>query len=254
LELAVTAEQVACYLRQNPDFLVTQPELLMELAPPVRWSEDAVVDMQQFMVNTLRGELDGLRDCAQAVIETSRCNMDLQRRTHAAVLELLAAPSLDGLARFITDDLPVLLDVDAAALGFEPVRSEHPPSPSMAEALAKDTPAPTADVAAEKGIQGLAEDVVPLAPGDVDRLLGAGREVALIRSLVDDGGLFDHADGAVLSAAFARLQSEDGALIGLLALGSFQESTFHPGQGTELIAFLAKIVQWCAARLIATSA
>ena len=42
--------------------------------------------MQRYMVESLRGEIAGLRDCANEVIETSRANLAIQTRTHAAVL------------------------------------------------------------------------------------------------------------------------------------------------------------------------
>ena len=54
--------------------------MLDALAPPARWSGDGVVDMQQYLINRNRSEMDELRDCAQDVIETSRSNMSTQTR------------------------------------------------------------------------------------------------------------------------------------------------------------------------------
>ena len=90
------------------------------MTPPARWSGDTVVDMQRYMVESLRGEIAGLRDCANEVIETSRANLAIQSRTHAAVLALVAAPDIDQLIRAVSDDLPILLDVDVAVLSIEP--------------------------------------------------------------------------------------------------------------------------------------
>ena len=38
--------------------------------------------------------------------------------------------------------------------------------------------------------------------------------------------------------------------VGLLGFGCRRDGAFHPGQGTELLRFLAKIVEVCVARLL----
>ena len=94
-DAGLTDEQVVAYLREHPDFFAQRAALLQIMTPPARWSGDTVVDMQRYMVESLRGEIAGLRDCANEVIETSRANLAIQSRTHAAVLALVAAPDLD---------------------------------------------------------------------------------------------------------------------------------------------------------------
>jgi uncharacterized protein YigA (DUF484 family) len=219
-----TAEQVAEYLRLHPDFLALRPELFKVMTPPERWTGESVVDMQRFMVDTLRGELDGLRDTTHDVIETSRSNMAFQSRTHDAVLAVLAAGDLQELIETVSDELPVLLDVDMAVIGFEPTDS-----------------------------LGVAcSDIAGLDDGDVDRLIGVGRDVALIREMNDDGTVFAGGAGLVRSAALARLRPGGAAPTGLLALGLRREGAFHPGQGTELLRFLARVVERCLRRLLDT--
>jgi uncharacterized protein YigA (DUF484 family) len=217
---AVTDDQVTDYLRRHPDFLALRPELFGVMTPPARWTGESVVDMQRFMVETLRGELNGLRDTAHDVIETSRSNMAFQSRTHDAVLALLAAANIPELVETVTDELPVLLDVDMAVIGFEPTASL---------ALA-------------------CSDVGRYDDGEVDRLIGVGRDVALIRAMVDDGTVFAGGAGLVRSAALARLRPEPPLPTGMLALGLRREGAFHPGQGTELLRFLARVVERCLRR------
>jgi hypothetical protein len=219
---AVTDDQVAEYLRLHPDFLALRPELFREMTPPARWSGESVVDMQRFMVETLRGELDGLRDTTHEVIETSRSNMAFQSRTHDAVLALLSAGDIQELVETVTDELPVLLDVDMAVVGFEPMES-------LALACA---------------------DIGRLDDGEVDRLIGVGRDVALIRAMTDDGTIFAGGAGLARSAALARLRPGAALPTGLLALGLRREGAFHPGQGTELLRFLARVVERCLRRLL----
>ena len=204
-EASFADEQVVEYLRQHPDFFADRAELLQIMTPPVRWSGDTVVDMQRYMVESLRGEIAGLRDCANEVIETSRANLAIQSRTHAAVLALVAVPDLDHLIRAVCDDLPILLDVDVAMLSLEP-------APAL-----------------ELMIGGIGR----LQSGDVERFVGAG----LVRS-----------------AALARIRCGEEAPVGLLAFGSRRDAAFHPGQGTELLRFLAKVVEVCLVRMLPTPA
>jgi uncharacterized protein YigA (DUF484 family) len=220
----MTSQSVAAYLIRHPDFLTDHPELMKALTPPSRWNGDAVVDLQSFMVDMLKSELEGLRNCAQEVIETSRSNMTNQTRTHAAVLALIAAGDLERLMRIITDDLPVLLDVDVAVIGLEGVVMTN---------------------------EGDAE-IRKLAAGDVDRLMKSNQEAVLFSSITDDGSIFAHAGALVRSAALARLRLEPLQAEGFLALGSRHEAAFRGGQGTELLRFLARVIERCLLRIVTT--
>lgn len=214
--------QVEDYLREHPEFFIERADLLQSMTPPARWSGNTVIDMHRFMVESLRGEIAGLRDCANEVIETSRANLATQTRTHAAVLALVAAADLDQLVRAVSDDLPILLDVDVAMISIEP----------------------------GPGLQPMVGGIGRLRGGDVDRFLGTGRDVALFRAMVDDGTIFGAGAGLVQSAALARVRCGDDAPAGLLAFGSRRDGAFHPGQGTELLRFLAKVAEACLVRLM----
>ena len=221
-DLEVSDERVADFLRRNPDFLADRPELLAALTPPSRWSDNAVVDMQKAMVEILREEMAGLRACTQEVIETSRLNMTNQTRTHSAILALIAADDIDRLARIVADDLPLFLDVDVAVLALEP-GCERP--------------------AGETEIRALEE-------GDVDDLIGAGQDALLLDKVMDGGDIFGSGAGLVRSAAFVRLRPGTEAPAGLLALGCRHEGAFHVKQGTELLRFLAQVLELCLHRFV----
>jgi uncharacterized protein YigA (DUF484 family) len=215
-------EAVAAYLRRNPDFLARRPDALDGQSAPARWSGDGVVDFQQYMLERLRGEMEELRTCASDLIETSRSNMSNQTRTHAAVLAMVGTADFAQTVRMVRDDLPLLLTVDAVTIGFEP---------------------------AARPIAGLAlPDVQRLPEGAVDGLLGAGQDVALLRQARDDGTVFGAAAGLVRSAALARIRPGAAVPVGLLALGTRGDAAFHPGQGTELVGFLALVVERCVHR------
>ena len=214
---------VADYLRDHPDFLIRNPDVLDALAPPARWSGDGVVDMQQYLINRNRSEMNELRDCAQDVIETSRSNMSTQTRAHAAVLALLATRQWGDIVHVVSHDWPLLLDVDVVSVAFEP-------------ATRPDT----------RLVQG---DLGQLAADSIDRLLGDDQDVRLFRELNDDGSLFGSGAGLVRSAALVRMRPSDNLPAGLLALGA-RGASFHPGQGTELLTFLCRVLEQSIARAL----
>ncbi|MFQ5765525.1 MAG: DUF484 family protein [Rhodospirillales bacterium] len=218
----ISGDNVAEYLRRNPDFFADRLELLSAMAAPQRWTGDGVVDMQRFLLERRLGEIEDLRNCAREVIETSRTNMSVQTRTHAAVLALLSVTEAEQLNRVVADDLPLLLDVDVVTLGFEP------------DGDAKAAPG---------GI-----DAARMGAGAIDKVLGAEENIRLVRAMKDDGAIFGSAAGLVRSAALARLKPGPLVPAGLLALGS-RGSAFRPRQGTELIAFLARVFESCLHRL-----
>jgi len=219
-------DQVIAYLRRNADFLFRHPELLLVLSPPSRWtSADGIVDMQVFIIDRLRDELEQVKGAAEHIIHTSRSNLSTQARTHQAVVALLEATDVPSLARAVAEDLPQFLDVDIANLCFEPP--------------ATLTPALNAP-----GIRWL-------AMGDVTRQLGGeDRDCALNDEMPGDPLLFGEGASLVQSSAIVRLMTDDGCPIGVIALGSRHGKTFHTGQGTELLSFLAHVIGACLSRFL----
>ena len=222
----LSGEQVSNFLSNNPNFFEENPDTLQSLEIPSRWTGDGVADMQKFMLEQLRGEIDNLRDCTQDVIETSRTNMSVQTRTHTAVLALLFASNFNQLISVIIEDFPLLLDIHAAIIGFEPANS---PDTELQN-----------------------DSVTCYLPGDVDQLIGQDEDVVLMQNVNDDGSLFGEGAGLVHSAALARLRPGLRTPMGLLALGA-RGSAFYPGQGTELIGFLARVIERCIDRCLATT-
>jgi len=221
---ACEAERIEEYLLRHPDFFVGRADLLRGLTAPARWSGEAVVDLHRFQVESLRDEMEGLRDCASEVIETSRANLAIQGRTHAAVLALVAATDVDALVHVVAEDLPILLGVDVVVVAVE----------------------------RGAGVSPLIPGVRYCPMGTVHALLGDG-DVRLLRQIYDDGALFGAAAGLVRSAALVRIACEPIASVGMLAFGSRADGGFHPKQGTELLRFLAKVVEVCLYRMLAAS-
>jgi uncharacterized protein YigA (DUF484 family) len=216
----IAPDDVAVFLMQNPTFFTEHPDVLDCVDLPDRFSTTGagVVDFQKYQLERRDSEIDELRTCAQDVIETSRSNMSVQTRTHAAVLAMLHASTLPQLYRIVCDDLPILLDVDVAVVGFEP---------------ADDTNVAT-----------LSEHLRALPAGTVDSIIGQDQDVQLYREFWDDGTVFGSAAGLVKSAAISRIKPVVTMPTGLIALGT-RDETFRPGQGTELFSFLARVIEAC---------
>jgi uncharacterized protein YigA (DUF484 family) len=221
----LAAADVAAYLRRHPDFLINRPELLAVLTPPDREMGDGVVDLQRFMLERLRTDVARLKLVQRKLVSTSRANLQNQTRVHGAVLAMLAATTFEHLIAVVTEELTLLLDIDAVGLCVETPHGK------------------TIRLGGPKGAA-LAAGVQMLEPGSVDELLGTGHDVLLRSDVVGDPALFGTAAaGLVRSDALVRLRVSSAAPIGLLALGARKPGAFHPGQGTELLTFLAQVIE-----------
>ncbi|MDE1149555.1 MAG: DUF484 family protein [Azospirillaceae bacterium] len=217
---ALTAEDVATYLRETPDFLQQHPDLIHHLVPPAEDRGNGVADLQHFMLLKLRREVADLTAQQEELIATARANINNQSRVHAAALFLMDAQNFEHLIQTITTDLAVLLDLDLACLVVEQPEDSRlalhhdRTGLQLAEAGAINRWLNKRDVILRGNIQGLTEIYGPAAP--------------IIRS-----------------EALVRLQIGPEAPIGLLAFGSRDADLFHAGQGTELLCFLARVVERC---------
>lgn len=217
----LSEQEVNEYLQRNREFLLDNPDLVSVLIPPAKHSGDNVLDLQHFMLERLQEENRRLTGHWDQLIATSRSNMAGQTQIHAAILVALEADSLEALVHAVTADWPQILDVDTVTLGTE------------------------GDPAAFGGVpeSGLRQ----LGPGLVDRLLGGERDVVLRTGGDELDEIFGPAAPLVQSDALVRLAigsgMEDGFSPCLLAMGAREADKFHPGQGTELLVFLARVLE-----------
>lgn len=212
-----TGSEVADYLRHHPDFLTEHPDLVRLLTPPAHDHGEGVIDMQRYMLERLRGELGKLQESQNELIATARENLSIQSRVHAAILAMLGASTLEHLIEVITTDLAVHLEVDAVVLGFE---------------------------AADRVSPGQETRGLRLFPkGRIDRLMAGGRDIVLLADTPGESELFGSAASLVRSQALLRMQLRRDAPVGVLAFGARDPDKFHPGQGTELLTFLGRVVE-----------
>ncbi|SMH58210.1 DUF484 family protein [Azospirillum agricola] len=212
----LSAEDVCAYLRDHPDFLVQNADLVHHLTPPSLDRGRGVVDLQAFMVERLRGEVRRLKAEQRELIATSRANLNSQNRIHAAVLFLLDAQSFEQLIQTITTDLAVLLDLDVACLVVESNGADIPHVHTSG--------------------------VRVVEPGAIAERLGRA-DVVLNKDIQGDPELYGPGAGLVRSEALIRIHVSSETPEGMLAFGSREPDTFHGGQGTELVGFLARVVE-----------
>lgn len=207
------SDEVAEYLRRNPDFLRRHPDLLTVLSPPGR-DEGGVVDLQRVMVERERQNNSELREALQELLEIGASNQSGMSRVHDAALRAAGQRRFAALAAIVSGEWPDILGCDGAALAFETRAEALPAAPGFAA----------------------------LAPRRVDMLVGDGDarlEGGLKGSPAD---LFGPEAKTVASMALLRLDTGPRGPAGLLALASRDPAHFQAGQGTELLVFLARMI------------
>jgi len=214
----VSESDVAAFLARDPEFFARHHDLLDRMVLPAERATPSVVDLRAYLVDRQRGEIDRLRRQQRAIVSASRANMNTQQRVHAAILFLLDAESFEQLIQAITTDLAVLLDLDVAQLLIE------------------------AD--GEGPIQQLRTGVRVLPAGDIDARLG-GRDAMLAGAITGDAAIFGEGAGLVCSQALIRLSVSSVTPPALLALGSRDPEMFESGMRTELMGFLARVLERC---------
>jgi uncharacterized protein YigA (DUF484 family) len=150
------------------------------------------------------------------LLAVSRANLSGQNRIHTAALALLEVRSFNQLIEVVMTDLAVHLEVDVVKLAVE-----------------------NENGIAERTVRGIRL----LEPGDVDRLMGDGKDVVLNPTATGRREIYGSARGLVHSEALLRLHASPEAPTGLLALASRYEGRFDPSRGTELLGFLGRILE-----------
>ena len=207
-------ETVRAALLRRPDILTSDPETLqalgLALGPDARVVEFGPAALAR-VSETARREGE-----ARARLEAvARANFAAQAQTREAVIDLLDARAPADLALRLDEIARVRFGLQAGALGLEGSRPPEGWRQLPDGALAR-----------------LLED-------DADLLLGF-RPTAL--------GLFGDQAPFIRSMALARLNLPGGP--GLMGFGSGDPEGFTPDMGPELVAFMARVTQSLARRLM----
>jgi len=222
----LNSKQVVEYLNNHNDFFVKHPELLSTMQIPDRVFTDSkskansVVDLQQVILGRLRKELLNVSRKHDNLIDSGRSNQQSQSRINTAVLRLLSARTLEHFVELMTVDLVGLLDIDSVALCLE---------------NGTITPA-------------ISNGIRILPNGTINKFISTDRKVVLRDNIVGNSFIFGETSGLVSSEAILRLEIQKDGPPAIFAMGSRHPQHFHVGQGTELLAFLANIMELCICR------
>lgn len=212
----LTAADIIDWLKAHPEFLKKNPDAIDYLIAPKEENGRKVADFQSYMIERLKADKSEAIETAKDIVETARNNMNNQARIHKAVLRLLEAQSFDEFIQTITSDITNLLDVDITTLVVEADGQEIPHIHT-------------------NGIR-----VVP--EGTIDNWM-RGKNVLL---QADIGGIEPiYGAGATLvrSQSLVRIDVSLHTPPAIIAFGSRDPNLFQPGQGTEQVLFLARVIE-----------
>ncbi|MEJ2575677.1 MAG: DUF484 family protein [Gammaproteobacteria bacterium] len=201
------AEQVAAYLRAQPDFLLHNPELLAELE--LAHEAGDAVSLIERQVRILREQSHRYRQQLEELIAVARENEALTRRLHGLTLALIDAREFDEVVNVLQDELRDQFKADAVELKLFS----------------------TGDLAAHAG------DGTPALFHD---FLERGRPTCGTLDGRQLEYLFGSLAGETGSAALIPLRGIQ--VTGILAIGSRDADRFHAGKGVDFLRRLGEVV------------
>jgi uncharacterized protein YigA (DUF484 family) len=200
----ITADDVVAYLKAHPTFFEGHPELVETMSMVPRVQGPGVIDMQQAILKRLRNEIEKL-------------NQIVQSRIQAAVISIIQATTFEKMIHVVTHELPELLDVDFITLAIEA----------------------NADAPKRVPVRG----VYVLAPGAIDAAIGPDKQARLRSEIVGEEAFFGDVSRFVKSDVLMRLRVSSGSPDGVMCFGARDPMAFGPEQATELLFFLAKVLE-----------
>jgi uncharacterized protein YigA (DUF484 family) len=215
---SMTEDDVISYLRGQKDFFVRNPDVLEDMDAPVEGGGSGVVNFQSALLSRLKADKSNAQRVQRELIETARANMSNYSRIQTAVLVLLEAESFEEFISVMTQDFPVLLDVDTVNLVIESTSKEIP-------------------FVNQSGIRFAHR-------GTTEKYLGKGD--ALLQSNINGTEeIFGPGAGLVKSQALLRLEISNNTPAGIMAFGSRDPEAFRPDMAIDQIGFLAQVVERC---------
>jgi uncharacterized protein YigA (DUF484 family) len=210
-----SAEAVRRYLLVDPGFLRDDTELLAELGLKIDGGN--VVEFGPAALARVHAAHREEAFARRYLEATAQENFAAQAQTHGAVIDLLEARNHADLARRVDELAQRRFGLVAGAMALE--------GPGRVPA----------------GWRMLVEGQVDLILGDPQRLEAMGFQATAL-------GLFGGRAGQVRSTALVRMAIWEPARQGLLAFGSADPNGFTADMGSELVAFLARVVERTAER------
>ena len=207
--------QVRRFLADNPAFLREDLGLLGELGLTLKAGN--VIDFGPAALARVHAEHRREATQRREIEETARANFAAQAQTHGAVVDLLEARDLTDLAARVDE-------------------------------LARHRFGLAGGVVALEAEGGAPDGWVGLVEGQVDMILGGPQRLARMGLAPTALGLFGELAPDVGSVAMVRMSIWEPAQQGLIAFASSDAVGFSADMGSELVAFMARVVERTAER------
>ena len=211
----VEPSAVRRFLADNPAFLTGDDGLLAELGLKVAGGN--VVEFAPAALARVHAAHQREAEQRQQIEATARVNFAAQAQTHGAVVDLLEARNNSDLARRVDELARARFGLAAGIIALE---SEGLPPAGWKH----------------------------LVEGQVDLILDGPQRLARMGFAPTALGLFGADAGQIRSMAMVRMAIWEPSRQGLLAFGSPDPEGFTPDMGSELVAFLARVVERTAER------
>jgi len=203
---------VSKYLRQNPDFLERQPDLLKHLE--LNHASGPAVSLIERQVQYLRGKNETLEQRHNQLIQIASDNEKLMSRLHRLTLELMSIGDLPTFFDQLTEALLVEFKADILNITLFDLKIEAGPKTPLHYLHRDDPELQQFQEHLEKG----ASVCGRLNRDKRDHLFGARAQWVQSMVLIPMG--------------------EDG----MLAVGSSDPARFYPGMGTLFLDLLSDVV------------
>ena len=173
-----------------------------------------VIQFEERAVAQLRQRLGAAEEANQDLIAFARGHSGAVSSIHEAVLALIDADSFDELIHVVTQEWPLILGIDAAALAL---------------------------IVAEKGFRADVNGVQAVAPQWLERTM-EGVDGVMLRNVGRGHPLFGPASTLIRSEALIRLDADTPLPTGVLALGQRSSQNLDTHHGSELLMFLGRSI------------
>jgi uncharacterized protein YigA (DUF484 family) len=224
----VDEKAVANYLRQNPEFFVSNTGLLADLALPHQ--SGPAISLIERQVDVLRDQNRRYRSQLQELIQNARNNDGLIEQLQRLTLNLLDVEELNEMFEVLCDSLKKDFHADAVTIQLfaDPIHLSLDTAYSEfldVEFIASDD----SHISMFRNVISKAQPVCgKLKKEQVDYLFGGK---------ADDIGTV-----ALLPLATQGPGNKSGLPLGMIAIGSHETDRFHVGMGTVFLKYLAELI------------
>lgn len=219
---SISADDVAAYLRANPDFFQQHPAVLEELSLP--HASGSAVSLVERQVSILRDRNIDMRARLSTLVTNARVNDGLFEHTRALILDALDAGTLEGLLKVVRKHLLEQFALESMSLVLF-------------------MPADTAAAA----VPDVRFDELEAAQGAIGNLLKNQQTVLGLLRPAETAYLFPDRTPAPASAAVVPLVH--GKLFGVLAIGSADPQRFTGEMGTLFVRHVGEVLARLLSRL-----